>query len=308
VIVNRWVSMLAASLMVVSCVTAQELKIDRPKPPAASLNGDLPDGWVKLDGGLARASFWVSNQFFSMPATALVAEKSSAARGILETMGVPFEAGADVSYDDESSMLTVTNTRAALEMTSVVISEHAEPSVTRTAIRTEIYEVTSLQALQLLESAASEFDHAPERAAIFEAVQKGSAQLIASHSLATRFGQRAKLGDIFSHTFKLDPAGDTTEFETVEVGTILECEPTTRYGGMISLNFALEHHTADPEMVKVPGGVIAPRFHSKRIQTNILVIDGGYKLIGTWRPTGKPEYSEKDVQHLVFVTASVQAE
>lgn len=51
----------------------------------------------------------------------------------------------------------------------------------------------------------------------------------------------------------------------------------------------------------------APRFHSKEIKTQVSLIKGDYLLIGTWKPTGKPEYLEKDLTHVVFVTANVQS-
>jgi type II secretory pathway component GspD/PulD (secretin) len=97
------------------------------------------------------------------------------------------------------------------------------------------------------------------------------------------------------------------EFDTRAYGTILEAEPSVGADGFtISLNIALEHHTAEPQLDTIADGIVSPRFHAKTIQTNCVLLDGGYLILGTWKPTGKDEYAEGDVRHIVFVTANLQ--
>ena len=95
--------------------------------------------------------------------------------------------------------------------------------------------------------------------------------------------------------------------ESRDYGTMLEMEPNVDSDGLhISLNIALEHHTAEPELTTVAGYTDLPKFHAKSVQTNLHLTDGDYLLLATWKPTGKPEYSERDVTQVVFVNASIQ--
>ncbi|MFT5104658.1 MAG: hypothetical protein ACI9UA_000273 [Pseudoalteromonas tetraodonis] len=179
------------------------------------------------------------------------------------------------------------------------------------AIRTEIYAMSQLQVLQLLESADSEGDHTPERDAALKLVRDGHAKLVATHSVLTTAGQRTKLDDTVQIEFDQpaapvatdDKAASAIEPNTRAYGTILEVEPNIDADGFtVNLNLALEHHTAEPEFI----GHRPLRYHAKAIQTNCVLIDGIYLVLGTWKPTGRPEYEETGVRHLVFVTANLQ--
>ena len=38
----------------------------------------------------------------------------------------------------------------------------------------------------------------------------------------------------------------------------------------------------------------------------LTMLAGTAKLIGSWRPTGKPEFGEKDLMHVVFLKIDIQ--
>ena len=245
-----------------------------------------------------------------------VPSKGVSVREMLEQVGIPFPAGASVLYDAQHSKLIAVNTRANLELIAIYTAVLDGPGsgANKIAIRTEIYEVTTLQALQLLESAAAEGNHAPERNAALGAVREGTARLVATHSLVTTAGQRAKLQDVAEQMVPAaeKPGSKPGEeppplLEAREYGTILEVEPNVDADGLhISLNIALEHHTAAPELTSVAGHPDLPKFHVKSVQTNLSLTDAGYLLFATWKPTGKPEYAEGDVTQVVFVNAAIQ--
>ena len=131
--------------------------------------------------------------------------------------------------------------------------------------------MTTLQALQLLESAAAEGNHAAERDAALGAVREGTARLVATHSLVTTAGQRAKLQDVAEQMVPAaekpgsKPGGEPPPLvEAREYGTILEVEPNVDADGLhISLNIALEHRTARPELTSIAGHPDLPKFHIK---------------------------------------------
>jgi len=95
------------------------------------------------------------------------------------------------------------------------------------------------------------------------------------------------------------------DWEIRQVGTIFEVDPVLGADGYtMDLSMMLEHHTAAPETeplhINSP-----PLFHSKRLTTQLALISGSYTLLGSWKPTGKPEYEDNDLMHLIFVTANV---
>lgn len=44
----------------------------------------------------------------------------------------------------------------------------------------------------------------------------------------------------------------------------------------------------------------------KEITTQITFANGSYILAGTWKPSSNPEYEEKDLMHVVFLTVNIQ--
>lgn len=184
-------------------------------------------------------------------------------------------------------------------------------------VRVEIYELPSHLALELLESCAGQSDHTPERNAVRKLVAEGGAKLVAIPSVISRSGQRSKITGTYEVPFLEQAENESKEGEEKPrrepvigirpVGTILEVDPVLGADNWtIDLSLNLEHHTAPPEFFPVAKEVEIPIFHSKEITTQISLLKGSYVLVGTWKPTGKAEYEEKDLTHLVFLTANVQ--
>jgi len=80
---------------------------------------------------------------------------------------------------------------------------------------------------------------------------------------------------------------------------------------------ALEFHTAPPDSVATnregdsEGGVHARAtlFHAKKVTTQLILPDGGTRLIASWTPTGKPEFGQfghGETRTLVFLAANIQ--
>ena len=309
--------LLALAAVGVPTSRSQELTINRPKPePATEQDNGIPAGWVKVSDDLYRAHFRVPGDFLSSgvpdPAEdpfggggeSLNDGDLMTAQEILEEVGVPFGEGAYAHYSGELRTLTVVNTLDALSLILVyldVLGPCYEPQV---SIRTEIYEVSSASARQLVESAELEIDHSPEREAVLKAVRDGKAELVAIHSLSTILGMRAKIEDVTECQLE---GASKEKSSSRSYGTILEVEPVNGWNGIgLQLDLVLEHHTAEPEIRTLPGGMNVQRFHAKKIKTTVDIGVYGCVLLGAWKPTGKPEYAETDVRHVVFVTASRQ--
>ena len=330
----RFASLAIAALLSTLPLAAQELEIDRPPRPE-NPEKTIPRSWEEVGDGLFRSEYRVPPDIFRWHANdegpfggngdgGLRPKPAHTAQQLLEEVGIKFGKGASAKFDQNRSVLIVTNTETMMELVDSYLDTMGPDPPVLVAVRTEIYQLTQLQVLQLLESAASEGDHTPERNAALKAARGGKAKLVAVHSILTTSGQRTKTEDVSEIQVpyelvpkpkKADPDGEAEDeaeesvvvFEHDHYGTILEVEPNLGTdGATVSLNIAFEHHTADPVMEEIVDGVEGPRFHAKRINANCTILDGQYAILGNWKPTGKPEYANSDAMQIVFVTVNVQ--
>jgi len=286
---------------------------------------------VVLENGLIKEIFRVS------PTTFLPRDESPAAadpfaeaahpslfkhedpKKILEQAGITFGKGTSVIYNPITLELTAVNTREQLDLIDAYLESTLCFPEMQIAIRAEIYEMPSLTALDVLESAAPEGDHTAERNAVRKAVGQGGIRLVNATSIIARSGQRAKIEDSYdfplplsktSSNEKEDENGDKPDWEIRQVGTLFEVDPVLGSDNFtIDLNFSLEHHTAPPEQSRTNSRSkrdYPPTLHPKKLTTQITLQDGSYILVGSWKPTGKPEYEKNDLMDVIFVTATIQ--
>ncbi len=312
-------------------IYSQELKIDREERVVSYLqDGDeFLKKRRKVGDGLYRARFIVTPGFFGSDRISIIdpfADPSTMksyqltnqkAQKILEEAGVAFGKGAKVSFDEKTSMLTVVQTPDELELIEAYLSVGYCGYDLQISIRAEIYELPTNLALELLESCEGQSDHTAERIAVRQLVKKGGAKLVALPSVISRSGQRSKISSTYEVPFlentpqetekKDEKTANEASIGVRPVGTILEADPVLGADQWtLDISFKLEHHTGPPEFFPVSKKLEIPIFHNKEIITQVTLLKGSYILVGTWKPTGKPEYEEKDLMHVVFLTANVQ--
>lgn len=245
------------------------------------------------------------------------------AREVLEAYGVVFGPGAGVFYD-ASGQLFVRNTPDQMDLVEAVLESLARGSEKQINVLVEIYQVPALVALKLEQSGSAEADHTPEREGVIRMIERGEASFVTSATLIARSGQRAYTEDVFERIYtdyrEKDPEkkeGKTEPyFETRNIGTTLELDPVLGPDDKtIDLNFTLEHHSAPPTYRTLSArfagsdhlyNIPAPEFHVKKITTQMTLLDGNIKMIGAWRPTGKPEFEANDLMQIAFLKADVQ--
>ena len=104
---------------------------------------------------------------------------------------------------------------------------------------------------------------------------------------------------------------------TFNYGTMLEVDPIIGADDVtVDLNVFLEHHTAPPTMHPITlaspdkGTVLTtvemPEFHCKRLTTQMTMRANTVKLIGAWRPTGKPELENSQLMQVAFLRVAMQ--
>lgn len=248
----------------------------------------------------------------------------STGKNVLEAYGVGFPEGAGAVYDPATGKLTVTATADQLALVDAVMESIQSGMEKMINIRAEIFEIPAIQALELEQSAEARDNHLPEWKAVLEKTGKGGARFVTSASIHARSGQRAKFEDVRERTYVSDYDWADKEkkermvpvFESRKFGATLEVDPVLGPDDLtIDLNFNLEYHSAPPaeviNRVRFPGSdrvieVPTLEFHPKSVTTAITLHDGQVKLVGAWRPTGKPEYENADLMHVAFLKVDIQ--
>lgn len=233
----------------------------------------------------------------------------SSLREVLERAGITFPNGASVHYDEEKWALVIVNTEDQLELMKAYlesISFHIESSI---HVRAEIYEVSRSQALQLIESAAHEFNHTPERDAVVRAVNTGNAKMIAIPSVVGRSGQRSKVDVSSWGETDVEAAtrpGSATEEDAVDSPSMLESRLEVDVvagadGYTLDMNLGLDHSilidTANEGASASDAG--SGYFRRASIKSTVTLTHGSYVLVGSWD-------SGVNSVRLVFITATNQ--
>lgn len=311
---------------------AIELKIERP---------EIEERTVDQETGMVTRQFPVSSYFLTRELAEIGVDRflwestppdpfagptepvPAPGQKILEAFGIEFPEGSRAEYDKDSGILTVEQTPEWMDMIEAILDRAAGREMI-TNVRAEIYEAPAALALRLEQSVSDHYDHEPELLALQEVVESGEARFITSANLQARSGQRSvheAAEEViyfagYSWDKEVEPARLKPEFETRNVGTRLEIDAVIGPDRQtIDVNFSLEHHTASPSWTSTsfpypgedePVSVELPHFHVKTMVSQISFISGDTKLLGSWRPTGLPEFEDADVMRIVFLRADVQ--
>jgi len=243
-------------------------------------------------------------------------------------LGIPFPEGTSASYDPEARVLRVVQTPESMALIRYLVEESLRESADPAPVsfRFEFYEVPALLALRLEQSAAAHADDTPEWEVLQSLLGEDGIRLVNVATVQAVSGQRSKYEDgetyLYPGAFGSEPgdaAGESALYlEERLVGTTIEVEAfASTDGRTIDLNFALEFHIAPPDSVSTDregdseGGVPARAtlFHAKKVTTQLILSDGGTRLIASWTPTGKPEFGQfgyGETRTLVFLAANIQ--
>lgn len=240
---------------------------------------------------------------------------------ILEEAGIEFPKGTSAQFDWDTGLLTVAHNPVGMLLVEAYIDQSSSRAERQLIFQLEIYRLSALLVLQLLQSAGEQSDHTPERGAVFKLVEKGHAKLVSALSLECGNGQRAKMVDGVQHRYLDHYEWDEKSkkvfpvFETRDVGTVFEIDPVLgEDDSSLYVSFSLERHTAPPEIetmkIRLPDSdkdveLSAPVFHSKRVTTEITMQAGSSKIICVYRPSGSEEFQKKDLMEVVFLKGFV---
>lgn len=253
--------------------------------------------------------------------------KGRTAKDVLESYGVVFGPGTAVITGGGTSQLMVRQTADQMAIIEKILETLKRQvwSDNTINVRVEIYELPALQALEYQQNAESEVDHSAQWKEVMQLTKKGGARFVKSATILSRSGQRSKFSDVEEVIYVSDFEWQNPEklkaisplFQTREIGTILEVDPSFDGSGeKIELAFSFEYHSAPPTtkkvMLAIPGTdrsieIKTPIFHAKKITSKFTLRNGAVRIIGAWRPTGKPDFEVRDLMHIAFLKVDAQA-
>ena len=250
-------------------------------------------------------------------------EKSTtkSAKAILEEAGIGFPKGTNAQYNPQMGLLTVSHNAEGMSFVEAYVESISGKAEKYILFQVEIYRLPTALVLQLQESAELHSDHAPERNAVLKLAKQGQVEFVTSINLEARSGQRAKFEDAVEYRYLDHYEWDKNRkkalpvFETRDIGTFFEVDPVLGADEFtLDINFYLEYHTAAPgqkiSQVRFPNkdnniSAPLPVFHKESISTSFATITGTTKIIGTFRPTGKPEYQQEGLMDLIFLKSTI---
>jgi hypothetical protein len=239
---------------------------------------------------------------------------------ILGESGIPFPEGASASFYASTGLIVVTNTRKNLDTVEAFFAglHHCPPILV--AFTTHILQAEGSVMRQLLKETNGIADHAEVWKKAEQLVAQGEATVLSTQRLESRSGQRCTIEAVEEHRFVNSFAKDekgrwNVGFEMRPVGARLEIDPVVGPDGYtLDLNLAPEYHHAPPMLPGVdasaPAGTyhvqsLLPVFHMSKLSTAITMGKGMTRLLGVWKPEGKPEFDDGDILQAVFIKADV---
>jgi hypothetical protein len=238
----------------------------------------------------------------------------------LRSLGIPFPEGASASFSPALGMLVVTNIPANLDLVEGMLELSCNLQPKAIAFTTHILQAEGSVMRQLLKESNGIADHTEVWKKAEQLVAKGEATVLSTQRVETRSGQRCTIEAVEEHRFvnsfaKNEKGLWSVGFEMRPVGSRLEIDPVLGPDGYtIDLNLAPEYHHAPPTLpsfdASAPAGtynvqLLLPVFHVSKLTTSITTGSGMTRLLGVWKPEGKPEFDHGDVLQTAFIRADV---
>ena len=242
------------------------------------------------------------------------------AQDILKATGIEFPEGSSAVFSPATALLVVTNTPENLVAVESLVASLSRGVPCTIAFTTHILQAEGSVMRQLLKETNGIADHTEVWKKAEQLVAQGEATVLSTERLESRSGQRCTIEAVEEHRFingfTKDEKGQwNVGFEMRPVGTRLEIDPVVGPDGYtIDLNLAPEYHHAPPTLpgadASAPAGTynvqsLLPIFHMSKLSTSITMGSGMTRLLGVWKPEGKPEFDDGDILQAVFIKADI---
>lgn len=257
------------------------------------------------------------NSLDTLPAEDKSGKKTRNAKSVLEASGILFPEGATAIFDPLHALLIVRNTQENLDLVEAYVTgldDSRWPSTV--AYTAQVFQGPGPLLRQLTAQAAGKCDHRFALDALLAAAKTGTVQPLSTARIETQLGTQATATQAHTHTslsaVKVNEKNETEiTQDTRQVGLTLSIEPAGRADGFaIDSTLKLEFHPAEP--LEHREHVIDSQGHRLELPlmdyqvvhltTSTTLPSGAARLVGLWKPTGKPEFEQEDILQMLIIT------
>ncbi len=257
---------------------------------------------------------WIT-QVFSVPHD--IANGKQGATEFLEAVGISFPKGARAYFNPEANKLIVRNQRKYMDMVEAYVGPCcAFPMPQPLVFTTHIIQAPGPLIRRVMTEASGHCDHRPQ---LEQLLASAEVKHLGTSHIETRSGLRATSTEAVEHvamfTLDTDDTGHLKiEQDVRSVGFLMSLEPVMLTdGSTAAVTLAPEFHTAEPQehrelVIDTQGRKLEfplTDYHNAQIRTNIMIPDGTARLLGVWKPTGKPEFETGDILQAAFITCDL---
>jgi hypothetical protein len=284
--------------------------------PAHPIAPPDPDSWHTQTFKVPPNFLSSAGSFDSSPSEDKSSKEPRTARSVLESAGIPFPQGASALFDPAHSLLIVRNTRRNLDLVEAYTDLNERRTPSTIAYTAQVFQGPGPLLRQLTAQAAGKCDHRSELDALLAAVKAGTVQPLSTARIETKFGTQATATQAHTHTnlneVKVNDKNETEIVQdTRQVGLTLSIEPAGRSDGLaIESTLKLEFHPAEPlehreHVIDSQGHQLElplTDYQVVHLTTSTLIPSGAARLVGLWKPTGKPEFEQEDILQMLIIT------
>lgn len=241
------------------------------------------------------------------------------ARNILEALGIPFPEGSHAIYTSGSNRLSVLNTIDNLDLIEAFVGGCCY-GVKSLGFTLHLIQAEGSMIRDLLQNSANRADHTLELDQMLKAIESDRAEPLSTLNTTTKGGQRATVEETHEHPYIVALGHDEKDRPNIEremalVGTRMEVDPVIGADGYtIDINLNSQFSPVRPllhiEMLTPPDAAHPSKipltdFHIEEISTALTMTSGTARILAVWKPTGRPEFEEKDLLHIAILEARV---
>ncbi|MHB1077858.1 MAG: hypothetical protein ACYC67_00550 [Prosthecobacter sp.] len=307
--------MLWATFLKCEVVTQVLPPKERPLPASFTTLAD-PRAWRTQTYKVPPDFLASAGSVESLPSVTKSSKKPTA-QCVIESAGILFPKGATAIFDPLHALLIVRNTQENLDLVEAYVTGLDDSRwPTTIAYTAQVFQGPGTLLRQLTTQAAGQCDHRSVLDTLLAAVKAGTVQALNTARIETKLGTQATAIQARRHislgSVKVNDKGET-EFDqdTRQVGLTLSIEPTGRSDGRaIESNLSLEFHPAEPQehrehiLDSLGRNLELPLtdYQAVHLTTTTLIPSGAARLIGLWKPTGKPEFEQEDILQMLIIT------
>ncbi len=254
---------------------------------------------------------WLSRAF-SVPPD--IVNGKETATELLKSAGISFPEGAKAWFNVETNKLIVRNQRKHMDMVEAFVDPNPAPYPRTQVFTTHIIQAPGPVIRRLMADVCGHCDHRQQMDQLFDSAE---VKHLGTSRIEAGGGVRATAEEVTEHLALASVSADqhggiAIKEEVRKVGFITSLESVLKTDGRtIALTLSPEFHTAEPEvhreqLTDTQGRKLEfplAHYHSAQITTSIFIPGGTARLIGVWRPTGKPEFETEDILQAAFITA-----